>query len=126
MIQEVLFDSIRELNTWKMKHKDYKIISCNRVTNPQGYSDDYSVIFEDGQENRDALGEDMEYLCMPERQPKPFENISTEVNVMLYDGLIYRGHYDYDKKQWAVRTKDGVQGLEDHEVMCWHYLREEI
>lgn len=125
MIQEVLFDSIRELNTWKMKHKDYKIISCNRVANLQGCSE-YSLIFEDGQENRDALGEDMEYLCMPERQPKPFENISSEVKVMLYDGVIYRGHYDYDKKQWAVRTKDGVQGLEDHEVVSWHYLREDI
>ena len=121
MIQEVLFDSIRELNTWKIEHKDYKIISCNRVA-----CSEYSLIFEDGQENRDALGEDMEYLCMPERQPKPFENISPEVNVMLYDGLKYRGHYDYDKKQWAVRTKDGVIGLEDHEVMSWHYLREKI
>ena len=126
MIQELLFDSIRELNTWKMKHKDYKIISCNRVTNPQGYSDEYSLIFEDGQENRDALGEDMEYLCMPERQPKPFENNSPEVNVMLYDGVIYRGHYDYGNQQWIVRTKEGVQGLEDDEVVSWHYLREEI
>jgi hypothetical protein len=121
MIQELLFDSIRELNTWKMKHKDYMIISCNRVT-----SDDYSVIFEDGQENRDALGEDMEYLCMPERQPKPFENNSPEVNVMLYDGVIYRGHYNYDNQQWIVRTKEGVQGLEDDEVVSWHYLREDI
>lgn len=126
MIQELLFDSIRELNTWKIKHKDYKIISCNRVTNPQGYSDDYSVIFEDGQENRDALGEDMEYLCMPERQPKPFEKNSPEVNVMLYDGIIYKGHYNYDNQQWIVRTKEGVQGLEDDEVVSWHYLREEI
>ena len=126
MIQELLFDSIRELNTWKMKHKDYKIISCNRVTNPQGYSDDYSVIFEDGQENRDALGEDMEYLCMPERQPKPFENNSPEVNVMLYDGVTYKGHYNYDRQQWIVRAKEGVQGLEDDEVVSWHYLREEI
>ena len=126
MIQEILFDSIRELNTWKMKHKDYKIISCNRVTNPQGYSDEYSLIFEDGQENRDALGEDMEYLCMPERQPKPFENNSPEVNVMLYDGVIYRGHYDYGNQQWIVRTKEGVQGLEDDEVASWHYIREEI
>ena len=121
MIQEILFDSIRELNTWKMEHKDYKILSCNRVT-----SDDYSVIFEDGQENRDALGEDMEYLCMPERQPKPFENNSPEVNVMLYDGIIYKGHYNYDRQQWIVRTKEGVQGLEDDEVVSWHYLREEI
>lgn len=126
MIQELLFDSIRELNTWKIKHKDYKIISCNRVTNPQGYSDDYSVIFEDGQENRDALGEDMEYLCMPERQPKPFEKNSPEVNVMLYDGIIYKGHYNYDNQQWIVRTREGVQGLEDDEVVSWHYLREEI
>ena len=121
MIQEILFDSIRELNTWKMKHKDYKILSCNRVT-----SDDYSVIFEDGQENRDALGEDMEYLCMPERHPKPFENNSPEVNVMLYDGVTYKGHYNYDRQQWIVRTKEGVQGLEDDEVMSWHYIREEI
>ena len=126
MIQEHLFDSIRELNTWKMKHKDYKIISCNRVTNPQGYSDDYSVIFEDGQENRDALGEDMEYLCMPERQPKPFEKNSPEVNVMLYDGMVYRGHYNFDNKQWIVQTRDDVLGLEDHEVVAWRYLREEI
>lgn len=121
MIQELLFDSIRELNTWKMKHKDYKIISCNRVA-----CSEYSVIFEDGQENRDALGENCEYLCMPERQPKPFENNSPEVNVMLYDGVIYRGHYDYDNNQWIVRTKDGILGLEDHEVVAWRYLREEI
>lgn len=126
MIQELLFDSIRELNTWKMEHKDYKIISCNRVTNPQGCSNDYSVIFEDGQENRDALGEDREYLCMPERQPKPFANNSPEVKVMLYDGITYRGHYNFDNKLWVVQTKDDVLGLEDHEVVSWHYLREEI
>lgn len=126
MIQEHLFDSIRELNTWKMEHKDYKILSCNRVTDPQGYSDDYSVIFEDGQENREALGEDMEYLCMPERQPKPFDNNSPEVKVILPDGIIYRGHYNYDRQQWIVRTREGVQGLEDDEVVAWRYLREEI
>lgn len=126
MIQEHLFDSIRELNTWKMEHKDYKILSCNRVTDPQGYSDDYSVIFEDGQENREALGEDMEYLCMPERQPKPFDNNSPEVKVILPDGIIYRGHYNYDSQQWIVRTREGVQGLEDDEVVAWRYLREEI
>lgn len=121
MIQEILFDSIRELNTWKIKHKDYKIISCNRLT-----SDDYSVIFEDGQENRDALGEDLKYLCMPERQPKPFENNSPEVKVILPDGIIYRGHYNYDSQQWIVQTRDGVLGLEDDEVVAWRYLREEI
>lgn len=125
MIQELLFDNIRELNTWKMEHKDYKIISCNRVPNPLGCSE-YSVIFEDGQEKRDALGEDREYLCMPERQPKPFEYNSPEVNVMLYDGEIYRGHYNYENKQWVVQTKDDVIGLEDHEIVAWHYLREEI